>query len=152
MKKIKNLIYISIFLIFLPVLTSCKESSYPANIIGYNHTDKSIGDFFVNGYGGGFLDAHKGGGVFVCCISIPKKWSPDQKVTIKWTNDHGKSFQERTIPIPEYKESGQFDVHFLYNGEIKVFVTPMSLWHPDSPLKGPEAEMTPGVPLRKIKN
>jgi hypothetical protein len=32
-------------------------------------------------------------------------------------------------------------VHFLRNGEIKVFVTIYMTWHPNYPLKGDEAKM-----------
>ena len=34
----------------------------------------------------------------------------------------------------------------MTHSQIKVFVTMYALWHPDYPLKGKEAELTPGVP------
>jgi hypothetical protein len=36
---------------------------------------------------------------------------------------------------------GRFAVHFLRDGNVKVFVTMMSLHHPDYPLKGDEARL-----------
>ncbi|ABJ90001.1 hypothetical protein XOO4889 [Xanthomonas oryzae pv. oryzae KACC 10331] len=31
-------------------------------LVGYNHTDKDVGHFTVDGNEGGFLQAHRGGG------------------------------------------------------------------------------------------
>ena len=67
------------------------------------------------------------------------------EATIRWSDGSLKNEQERVVEIPRYGDGGKFDVHFLRNGEIKVFVTGYALWHPDYPLKGEEAEMTPGV-------
>jgi hypothetical protein len=42
------------------------------------------------------------------------------------------------------------NVHFLRDGEVKVFANRLSLWHPDYPLKGKEAELQPGVPIEVL--
>lgn len=126
-----------------PLFFACSEEILPANVVGYNHTAKDIGDFTVNGKGGGFLQAHKGGGGFVCCMGVPKNWKKNYQVTVKWTDDHGKSYKERTVEVPKYKKVGDVAVHFLRNGDVKVFVTMLALWHPDYPLKGPEAKLEP---------
>lgn len=54
------------------------------------------------------------------------------------------------MPIPKYDKVGDLAVHFLRNGEVKVFVTNPRLGHPDYPLKGPEAGLNEGEdPVRK---
>jgi hypothetical protein len=56
------------------------------------------------------------------------------------------------VPVPKYdaKTAGSLNVHFLHNGEVKVFITKYTLGHRDYPLKGKEAEMKPGVPIEII--
>ena len=50
--------------------------------------------------------------------------------------------------MPPYDKVSRLAVHFLRNGEVKVFATMYGLSHPDYPLQGEEATMKPGVPLR----
>lgn len=59
---------------------------------------------------------------------------------------------ERVVEIPKYdlKNADLFSVHFLRNGEVKVFVTGLLLGHRDYPLKGKDAELKPGVPIKII--
>lgn len=139
--------------ILLRVLLSCAllfsaacrgDNSVLAEVVGYNHTDKHIGRFAVDGVGGTGILAHKGGGKFTCCIGVPKPWRPGMTATIGWTDDHDEHYQERVVPVPKYDEVSRFAVHFLRNGEIKVFVTTYGLGHPDYPLKGTEAGLRLG--------
>lgn len=138
-----NLLQIIILASSLALISACGEETISTNLVGYNHTDKDIGDFTVNGKEGGYLQANSGGTGFSCCIGIPKPWRPDYQVTVKWTDNLGASYKERTVKVPKYKKLGDFSVHFLRNGEVKVFVTMLALKHPDYPLKGPEAILTP---------
>lgn len=136
---------------FLVWIGACQgQGTLATSVVGYNHTDRDVGHFTVdsgiNSSGGGFLMAHHGGGKFACCISIPKPWSPGTKVTVGWTDDHDENYQERIVEVPRYDadKTGQMSVHFLRNGEIKVFVTLGGLGGPDYPLKGSEAGLYPG--------
>jgi hypothetical protein len=119
-----------------------------AELTGYNHTDKTIGAFYVNGEWGGNITPGSGGGSFVCCVSLPDPWQPGMTVTVSW-EDHELKTQERVVPVPEYvaKQAGILNVHFLRSGEIRVFALNSILLHKDYPLKGPEAQLKPGVPL-----
>lgn len=126
------------------MLSACEERLVATNVVGYNHTDQDIGHFTVDGRGGAYLGAHEGGGGFVCCVAVPASWRPDLTVKIGWTDDHDKNYRERVIAVPRYHEIGHFSVHFLRNGEIKVFVTMYALWSPHYPLKGLEARLRPG--------
>jgi len=127
------------------LLCACESEAVGTNIVGYNHTDKDIGHFTVNGKGGTYLGAHEGGGGFVCCVAVPASWTPDLTVKIGWTDEHDKNYRERVVPVPRYDEVGHFAVHFLRNGEIKVFVTMYALWSAHYPLKGADAHLRPGV-------
>ncbi len=53
---------IAILLGLLPCLAACGQESVGVNLVGYNHTDKDIGHFTVDGSEGGFLQANRGGG------------------------------------------------------------------------------------------
>ena len=119
-----------------------------AELTGYNHTDKTIAAFYVNGEWGGNITPGSGGGKFVCCVDIPKPWQEGYTVTVTW-EDHELKTQKREVLVPRYDASkaGGMNVHFLRSGEIKVFVGMTFLGHPDYPLKGKESELKPGVPI-----
>ncbi|WP_256724091.1 DUF3304 domain-containing protein, partial [Xanthomonas oryzae] len=55
-------------------------------LVGYNHTDKDVGHFTVDGNEGGFLQAHRGGGTFVFWISVPVSYThmalPTKRVVV----------------------------------------------------------------------
>ncbi len=130
--------------LLLPALAACKvrPEGIPVGIQGYNHTDTSIPSFQINGGSGGSARRHSASGK-VCCAVLPYRWSPDLEVEISWTTDL-KNYQKVTVPIPKYDEAGNLGVHFLRNGEVKVFSTIMILGHPDYPLTGPEAGLREG--------
>jgi hypothetical protein len=75
---------------------------------------------------------------------IARKWQPGTEVTVKWTSDL-KNYSQQRVAIPEYDATAsRMAVHFLRNGEVRVFVTSVSLGHPDYPLTGPEAGLNEG--------
>jgi Protein of unknown function (DUF3304) len=123
-----------------------------AELTGYNHTDRTIGGFYVNGEWGGNITPGSGGGSFICCVPLPDPWQPGMTVTVRW-EDHELKTQERVVPVPQYDPNkvAQMNVHFLRSGEIKVFVGMTGLRHPDYPLKGKEAEM-PLPPSQRVTN
>jgi hypothetical protein len=114
------------------------------DVVGYNHTDHDIGGFSVNGEAGSYLGKHEGGGGFTCCVSLPAKYASGMTVSVRWTDEYNKNSQSRAVTVPPFgpKDTGVFAVHFLRNGEIKVFVTDLVyITNPDYPLKGDEARM-----------
>ncbi|NSX06297.1 DUF3304 domain-containing protein [Cupriavidus gilardii] len=136
-------------------LGACAAELIGTNIVGYNHTDKDIGHFTVNGDGGAYIGAHEGGGKFACCASVPKSWRPGLTITVGWTDEYDRNYQERVVEVPKYDKVGDVAVHFLSSGQIRVFVTNYAIWHPQYPLKGKDAQLKPGVdpvgPLGKRK-
>jgi len=121
-------------------------STFSSQITGYNHTDKTIASFNVNGVWGGNVTPHANGGD-TCCLQLPQAWRQDLHVRIDWEDDQGQQ-HSRDVPVPRYDPNsiGIFNVHFLRSGEIKVFDINAGLGHPDYPLKGEEANLKPGVP------
>ncbi|RDS80915.1 DUF3304 domain-containing protein [Dyella monticola] len=136
-----------LLVVFLTIfsLSGCQadDDTMGLDIVGYNHTDRDIGSFYVNDRGGDLLMQHEGGGGFVCCVAIPRIYTPNMTVTVRWTDEAGKHPQERIVAVPPYtpEDGGLFAVHFLRNGDIKVFVTMLGPSHPNYPLKGDEAKL-----------
>ncbi|AON53074.1 DUF3304 domain-containing protein [Herbaspirillum seropedicae] len=147
-------------LAMLAIVSGCSNAEAPAarmtlNLVPYNHMTDGIANFDVqikggSKSGGGFLDAGSGGGSMICCVSIPEKWQPGltAKVTAEVYRNSGEKYDiAKEVPIPEYtrEQAGHLSVHFLRDGEVKIFVTRYALWHPDYPLKGREAELKPAA-------
>ena len=152
-KRATPFLFRAVLLILLAqVLSACqgKEESSPTGIVGYNHTDTTIVQFLINGGNGdSALRPHQGGGSTSCCVMVPDHWRPGLKVEISWTNDL-KNYHKKIVPIPKYEKVGDLTVHFLRNGDVKIFVTHIFLGHPDYPLTGPEAGLRAGEdPVRE---
>lgn len=136
---------VSILLAFLGLLPGCAETEFSAQIVPYNHTDRYIDAVYVNGRWGGNSFAHSGGGKFVCCVTLPRRPPEGFTVKVGWDDDEGQH-HERDVALPPFMKSGDLSVHFLRGDQIKVFVTEYSLWNPDYPLKGEEANLRAGIP------
>ena len=123
-------------------LAACADDRMGLDVVGFNHTDHDIGDFNVNDAGGAYEGKHEGGKA-TCCISLPAKYRPGMTVQVTWSGLEVGTPQTRTVVVPPYgpHDTGEFDVHFLRNGQVKVFVTMYMSWHPNYPLKGDEAKM-----------
>lgn len=122
-------------------IASCSEKMMPANVTGYNHMGHFAVDFTVNKAVGGSLSKGTGGG-YSCCVLIPVQWRPGLKAKIVWQYDQAQDDdsplpapQEVEVDVPEYKRSGNFQVHFYQNHKVKVVVSNCSLGHPFYPMK-----------------
>lgn len=142
------------------IVAGCSDAEAPParmslNLVPYNHMTDGIANFDVqvkggSKSGGGFLHAGSGGGSMICCVSVPQKWQPDltAKVSAEVYRQSGEKYdiaQEVFIPPYTPEQAGHVSVHFLRDGEVKIFVTRYALWHPDYPLKGREAELKPVI-------
>jgi hypothetical protein len=147
-KKIRALA-ICAFVLIAALIGACGErhpTTFVSQITGYNHSSNYIADFSVNGNWGGNIFVHSGGGKSTCCIELPLPWRSGITVEVDWVDEHGER-HVRNVPVPPYTEKslGIFNVHFLRDGNIKVFAINAGLGHPDYPLQGEEANLTPGV-------
>jgi hypothetical protein len=122
-------------------ISGCGDEPISVEMVGYNHTDEGIYAFEVDGHGGPYIGPHEGGGKFTCCVTVPRAHKPGMTVKVRWVNHIKDVPQMRVVSVPPYRpeEVGRFAVHFLRDGNVKVFVTMMALRHPDYPLKGDEA-------------
>ncbi|MGO4282603.1 DUF3304 domain-containing protein [Cupriavidus sp. RAF20_2] len=122
-------------------MSGCGDKPIAVSMVGYNHTDVGIYAFEVNGHGGPNIWPHEGGGKFTCCVTVPRIHKPGMTAKVRWVHRIDDVPQERIVPVPPYgpRDGGMFAVHFLRDGNVKVFVTMMGLGHPDYPLKGDEA-------------
>lgn len=128
-----------------------KEEGSASSISGYNYTIEGIQEFYVNGQWGGNLGIGDGGGSNVCCVNLPKKWTPGLSATVTWRrSDCGGQgpgnercpiggdkwyFKnlEATVPIESYDRPYTMYVAFLPNDEVKIYVTPVGLRNPNHP-------------------
>jgi len=97
-------------------------------IRGFNYTDFYIGDFAVDGAGGGNVevsDQHTGGGKGTCCAPIPGGIDLPTTVEISWKRDGDVPYckQEVLLNGPVPKEPYAFDVHFYQDGTIQVAIS-----------------------------
>lgn len=147
-----------LFVLSLSSLTSgCRDSatgihSSPSDlssggglaIVGYNYTERGIGQFFVDGTGAGNIhvsSAYSGGGGTVCCADISSVDHPE-KIAIKWqsggcnyntTKDPSGQllyethyfFKEAMVELPKPipARPNVLEVHFYPDGHVEVAIT-----------------------------
>ena len=114
-------------------------------ISGQNYSGEGIQTFSVDGSWGGAIGRYSSGGT-VCCVTYPRIWTPELKVTIKWersdcerqrhlctleTAMQGKTPYktfDKTIPIPEYSsDGGTVYVLFFPHDEVRIHITEKGL-------------------------
>jgi hypothetical protein len=128
-----------------------KERTFPVAVTGYNHTDKYIDEYSVNGKWAGNLREHGGGGSEVCCLNLPSPWRPGIKVKVSWEVAGKVNVREVEVPQYDAKSAAKINAHFLRGGEVKVFVTRGNIYHPDYPFKGEESYLKPGQPNVSVR-
>lgn len=134
-------LWTSIFLLAVS-LTACSEANKASiELSGLNYTNAWITAFSVDSYGGHGISPNGGGGAFVCCVTVPRKWRAGMKVTVRWTEDERipDSWKERVVDVPEYtnQDIGAFAVHFYPDDTVKVLVTAKTEGHPNYPYPRP---------------
>ena len=123
---------------------------------GYNFTAEGVEEFFVDGYWAANLPPYGGGGKGICCAMLPAHWSPDLRVTVRWTmgrwttpykmRQHLSISEQikccaahrtltKTVPVQPYDEPSILQVFFLPNDEIEVWVYDAGPQNPGHPSK-----------------
>ncbi len=122
-------------------LFGCRDDTVDLSINGLNYTNRYVSDFSVNGYSGFDISRNGGGGSFVCCVSVPKRWREDLRVTVRWHDDDAapEKFKEKVVAVPEYHDNdfGAFVVHFYPDDTVKVLVTSIFVGHANYPYPRP---------------
>lgn len=130
------------YLLLSLALSACADHDVGLELSGLNYTDVGISTFSVNGYHGGGIYPNGGGGSFVCCVTVPRRWHSGMKVTVRWTPDERvpELWRERIVTVPEYTKSdfGAFLVHFYPDDTVKVLVSTKVVGHPEYPYPRPE--------------
>ncbi|GAA0344292.1 DUF3304 domain-containing protein [Morganella psychrotolerans] len=133
------------------------------NLSGYNHMKGTAVNWFeVNGNRG-----QGAGGT--CCIMVPEKWQPGMEVLVEWEVDpdgypidvpefndpnykeymrqHKANYKryKKIVPIPEYDDPCDVQVHFLPCQEVKISLSCWSPWDPNYPVKEPLQMEEPAV-------
>lgn len=122
------------------VTNSVSDDVFYVPVVGYDHRDEPI-SFDANGVGAA-LGPHDGGGNFTCCVGVGP-WRPGLSVRIRWNGRDSDDEHEETVLVPEYdiNHAGHVAVHFLSNGEIKVFITQYYPRNENYPLKWPDSRL-----------
>lgn len=140
-------------------MAACSEDKTVAvSYAAYNHTDKSIVSFVINGEGGILAASAHGGGGRMCCVVLPKHWHPGLMATIKWQEDDIPIFnqdgtrkvidgapatkespwKEQTVEVPKYEGAmGTFFIHIFPGDEVKVLMNIYGAGSPQHPLPHP---------------
>ena len=130
-------------LLLMCSLTACYEKkSASVELSGLNYTNTWITEFYVDGYAGHGISPNGGGGKYVCCVNVPRKWHKGMKVTIRWLKDDlvPNLWKEQVVEVPEYtaEDIGTFAVHFYPDDSVKVLVTSIIEGHPNYPYPRPK--------------
>lgn len=136
-------LFLRFALVTVLLLAGCAQSNEASvPITGLNYTSEEITHFVINNYDGANVPAHSGGGSYVCCVTIPRRWRPGLEITIRWTKDSRdqSNWKTKVITIPEYKieDIGYLAAHFYPDGEVKVLVTTKSNQYPGYPYPEPK--------------
>jgi len=141
------------FTLCLSLAACSEEEKADLPFLTVNHTDTAVVAMVINRVGGPISSPPQGGGGSTdCCVTVPKHWRPDLKVTVKWQEDgrwlkdasgkevirDGKQvlveapWKSATVSVPEYtdKDLGHFDVHFMPGDMVQVKVSYLYPEHP----------------------
>ncbi|WP_082565283.1 DUF3304 domain-containing protein [Duganella sp. Root1480D1] len=123
-------------------------SSYGASVGIVNHTGKFIHSASVNGGAGGHMEAWGAGAANVCCVSVPRVWSPGMKLLVRWDMPEGSVhvYKQALVEVEKYDETGSVYIHVLPDDVVRVVVSNYDGWsskHPIPPPKKPNKQLPP---------
>lgn len=124
------------------------ETHIPVTVSGVHHmgSDYFISQFVINKKVGDRVSQSGSSGT-VCCLMIPRKWSPGLKADVRWEVRHiirqadGIEIEREEVvaiyraqvPVEEYAEGDRLWAHFFAEGRVRLVVSPF----------GPEGEQHP---------
>jgi hypothetical protein len=127
------------------------NDTVPASLIGLHHLGPEylIYRFYINKAIGDNIGEGGGGGSRICCVLLPKKWSPSLVVDVRWAVDHivrstkpevpetaeVEGIYHAKVPVEPYGEAGDLYVHFFPNGQVRIVVSSSGPGAEDYPIK-----------------
>lgn len=133
--------------------TQNNNSTELVSLSGINQLgrDYNITGFFVNNKYYGTVGNGVGGGGADCCIGIPKKWSSNMKISVRWTvsrwdenlqpNASGVYAAPEVIgtytalvSVEEYRNPETLYVHFFHGGKVRVVSSDVGALSPRHPI------------------
>lgn len=148
-------------LLALSVSACFEEEKIGISYVGVNYTDEPIVSILINGEGGLLhVTAHNEGGE-MCCVVMPRKWSPGLNATIKWQEGGtykrdaqgnvvsvdgvpvviAGQWKSKTVEVPKYDNvqlEGRVYIHFFPNDDVKVTVNKFGPGHISHPYPSPK--------------
>ncbi|WP_396270589.1 DUF3304 domain-containing protein [Ideonella sp.] len=103
-----------------------QNSNLALPISGIDHLPDhvSVQNFWVNGVSG--QQAGKGGSR-VCCVNLPRVWSPGMKVSVRWGGLNWRDgetdlYEVKDVPVDPFEptEISALYVHFLPDGSVRA--------------------------------
>ncbi|MFS2212932.1 DUF3304 domain-containing protein [Telluria sp. Tellsp104] len=124
------------------------ETHIPVTVSGVHHmgSEYLISHFSVNKEIGDNISRSGSSGI-VCCLMIPKKWSPGLTADVRWevlhvilqpdgiqvAREELVAIYRAQVPVEAYSEGDRFWVHFFPEGRVRIVVNSFA----------PEAEQHP---------
>jgi hypothetical protein len=129
------------------------EDGVPVTITGVHHLGNqfTVDDFAVDGRWAGNVGRQGGGGSYVCCVLLPRKWREGLKVEVRWkVSDWTYARQAEIdksvytsvklvgnframVPIERYDSPEALYVHFIEGGRaraVSALYDAVSVRHP----------------------
>jgi hypothetical protein len=137
------------------VRASMRATSLDAvDMSGVHHLgDKfNVPQFYVDGHDGSNV-GREGGGGFICCVLLPKKWRPGLSVEVRWAIDDfshenpaqvavgnfdsvvGEGTFIARVPVERYEVAEHVWIHFFAGGKVRVVSSPTGYWGAKHPIQ-----------------
>jgi hypothetical protein len=112
---------------------------YGAQVGIVNHTEKFIYTTRVNDGGGGHAYPYSAGIANICCVTVPDKWRPDLKFSVRWDIPIGSKHvcKEKVVEVERYDEPGSVYLHFFPDDQVRIVVTTWVGGAPECPIPPP---------------
>lgn len=127
------------------------DKNFATTLTGVHHlgSDYIINKFYIDKRINDNVGEGGGGGSRVCCLSLPKKWSPALTADVRWEvvhisrasdpsgQDTGKieGIYRAQVPIEQYAKSGNFYVHFFPGRRARIVISETPSFSEDHPVQ-----------------
>lgn len=119
-------------------LTGCSNNEpVLLGIMGYNHTERYIDSFSVNGQGGGNAYPMSGGARVYCCMGYRRNLQLPIEMEVEWvwgteedenhqiTRPREKASYRAILDGPVPEDPQNLEVHFMPDGTVQLRITSM---------------------------